>query len=101
MIIVANKMDIKEAQDNFLRLQKMFPEYKIIPCSADSELALKEAAKNNLIKYVPGSDNFEEIGKLKENQKTALDFIKNNVLLKYNSTGVQNVINYIVFDLFA
>jgi len=34
-----------------------------------------------------------------ENQKSALNLIKDKVLSKYSSTGIQDVLNYAVFDL--
>ena len=34
------------------RLKKEFPDYIIIGCSSESELALREAAKHELIKYI-------------------------------------------------
>jgi ribosome-binding ATPase YchF (GTP1/OBG family) len=101
MIIVANKMDIPIAQENYHRIKKEHPELTIIPCSAESELALKEAAKHQLIKYLPGNDDFEftDDGKLNDKQKFALNFIKENVLKKMGSTGVQTAINAAVLDV--
>jgi|SRR3989344_1769791 len=100
MIIAANKIDVEGSKYNLDRLQEQFPEYKIFPCSADSELALREAAKHNLIEYVPGENNFKIISeKLTDNQKKALDFIKVKILDIYGSTGVQNILDYIVFNL--
>ena len=99
MIIAANKIDI-EGSDFFLhKLKDEYKEYKIIACSADSELALREAAKGKLIEYIPGDNYFKIIGNLNEKQKNALDYIKKNVLDKHGSTGVQEVLNYAVFDL--
>jgi ribosome-binding ATPase YchF (GTP1/OBG family) len=99
MIIAANKIDMPIAQANFERLKKEFPDSLIVPCSSESELALKEAAKHGLIKYIPGENDFEAIGQLSENQKMALEFIRKNVLQKFGSTGVQEVINEAVFRL--
>jgi len=101
MIIAANKIDVPIAKANLEKIKKDFPDYKIIGCSAESELALKEASKNNLIEYVPGDNDFKilEPDKLNEKQKNALDFIKKNVLDVFQSTGVQQVINAAVFDL--
>ena len=101
MIIAANKTDIPIAQENYHRIKKEHPELTIIPCSAESELALKEAAKHQLIKYLPGNDDFEFIdnGKLNDKQKFALNFIKENVLKKMGSTGVQTALNSAVFDV--
>jgi len=54
MIIACNKIDVKGAYENFLRLKEQFKDYIMVACSAESELALREAAKNELIHYVPG-----------------------------------------------
>lgn len=101
MIIAANKIDIPGSEKNLERLKKEFPDYMIIPCSAESELALREAAKHNLIEYIPDNNDFNIIQpeKLSDTQKTALEFIKENILKKHNSTGVQNVLNQAVFNL--
>lgn len=97
MIIAANKMDLPKSKDNIEKMQKRFPDYKIIPCSGDSEVALRMAAKHGLIKYVPGDSDFEIIGNLNEGQKKALDKIR-AVLSTFDTTGVQNVLDSAVFD---
>ena len=101
MIIACNKIDVKGSYENFEKLKREFPQYLLVPCSAEAELALREAAKHGLIKYVPDSDNFEVINqeKLSEKQKSALEFIKSEVLEKYSSTGVQKVLDIAVFEL--
>lgn len=101
MVIAANKVDVPGAENNLKRLQEEFPDYQIIACSAESELALKEAAKHNMIEYLPGSDSFtfKEGVQLNDKQKQALEFIKKNVLEKFGGTGVQQVLNAAVFDL--
>jgi len=101
MIIAANKIDVLGADKNVERLREEFPNYTIIPCSAESELALKEAEKHGLIRYIPGSGSFEiiEPEKLSEKQKHALDFIRKNVLEKYGSTGVQECLDKAIFHV--
>jgi len=99
MIIAANKCDKPDAKKNIENLKKAYPDLIIIPCSADSELALKEANKAGLIDYVPGDKDFKIIGDLSEGQKKALESIKINVLDVYGSTGVQEVLNSVVFNL--
>ncbi|MBW2966914.1 redox-regulated ATPase YchF [Candidatus Woesearchaeota archaeon] len=101
MVIAANKADVPGAKENIERLRAEFPDYIITPCSAESELALREAAKHELIHYVPGENDFKFLAedKLNEKQKAALGFIQKNVLDVYGSTGVQDVINSAVFDL--
>ncbi len=101
MIIAANKIDVPGAKENYERLVKEFPDEIIIPCSAESELALREAHKHEMIKYVPGNDNFEILDETKMNdkQKKGLEFLKENVLQKNKGSGVQEVINQAVFKL--
>jgi hypothetical protein len=99
MIIAANKIDAEKGQDNFEKLKKTFPDLVIIPCSADSELALREAAKHGLIEYIPGDIDFRIVKELNEKQKAALDKIKDGVLDSYGNTGVQEILNYAVFGL--
>ena len=100
MIIAANKIDIPQGKENYKKLKKNFPDRIIIPCSADSELALREAAKHGLIDYIPGERNFSMKEGLNEKQKHALEKIKENVLDEFESgTGVQEILNYAVFDL--
>lgn len=99
MVIAANKIDVSVAKQNLERLKKEFPDHIIIGCSAESELALKEAAKKGMIKYVPGENSFEVIGNLSEAQIKALDFIQKNILDVFGSTGVQQIMNSAVFDM--
>ncbi len=99
MIIAANKIDTEKGEINYKKLVDKFPELMIVPCSADSELALREAAKVDLIEYIPGNNFFEIKKEMNEKQKAALDKIDNRVLKKYNGTGVQEVLNMAVFNL--
>jgi len=101
MIIACNKIDVPGADKNFERLKNEFKDYILVACSAESELALREAAKHGLMKYIPGENNFEIIDeeKLSDKQKKALEFIKNNVLAKFGSTGAEEVLDDAVFKL--
>jgi hypothetical protein len=100
MLIAANKIDSPKGKENYEKLKKTFPEKIIIPCSSDSELALREASKLNLINYIPGEKNFEIKGQLNERQLFALNKIKSEVLEVYEyGTGVQEILNYVVFNL--
>jgi len=99
MIIAANKIDKENAKENLEKLRKEFTGIIIIPCSADSELALREASKAGLIEYLPGNTDFKILKDLNERQKAALEKIKKNVLDIYGSTGVQEVLDKTVFDL--
>ena len=99
MIIAGNKSDKLMAEENLKNLKQAYPELMIIPCSADNELALREASKAELIEYIPGDKNFEIKKELNEKQKQALESIRKNVLDVYGSTGVQDVLNKAVFEL--
>ena len=100
MLVAANKIDVIGAEENYKRLREEFPHLTIVPCSAESELALKEAAKHKMIDYIPGENDFNIIGDLNEKQKKALEFIKDNVLKKYvEGTGVQQAMNSVVFNV--
>jgi hypothetical protein len=86
MIIAANKMDIAP-KENIIKLKEIEGkgdgegegESKdknknkngnvVIPCSAEAELALRAAAKNEFIKYLPGDADFEISHKISEKQK--------------------------------
>ena len=98
MIIAANKIDLEKGRVNFEKLKKEFPDLIIIPCSADSELALREAVKAGLINYVPGDSDFQIVKELNEKQKNALEAIR-KTLMDYGSTGVQEVLNKTVFEI--
>jgi hypothetical protein len=99
MIIAANKIDMKNGEENYNNIKEKFKEYLVIPCSADSELALRQAAKAGLIEYIPGDRHFNIIKNLNDKQKEALENIKETVLDKYEyGTGVQQVLNSAVFD---
>lgn len=100
MIIAANKIDSLNGEKNYNILKEKFKDYEIVPCSADSELALRQAAKAGLIEYVPGEKDFKILKDLNDKQKEALDKIKKNVLDKFEyGTGVQKVLNSAVFDV--
>ncbi len=99
-IIAANKVDMEKANSNYQFLKMKFPGLIVIPCSADSELALREAAKSELIDYIPGERNFEIKKELSNEQKEALSKIKRDVLDKFKEgTGVQEILNHSIFNL--
>ncbi len=100
-LIVANKIDLPGADKNFDRLREKYVDTIIIPASADSELSLRRAEQKGLIKYVPGSEQFEILHKeqLNKKQTEALEFITRGILGEYMRTGVQFAINVTVFKL--
>lgn len=97
IIIAANKCDLSTGWDNFQRIKKEFPDYLVIPCSAEAEITLKGAAKAGFIDYLPGDKTFTIKANLNEQQKAAMDIMK-AVCDKYQGTGVQRCLNAAVFD---
>ncbi len=100
-LIVANKVDLPTATENFRRLQEEYKDIIVIPASADAELTLRRAEHRGLIQYIPGDERFEikEQSVLNEKQKWALNFIRKDILGEYMRTGVQFAINVAVFKL--
>ena len=97
MIIAANKADLCEELDIVKNISENFI---TIPCSAETELMLKKAAKAGLIQYMSGSTDFQgKDGKqLTEEQNNALHLAK-NILTKIGVTGVQKILNSVIFDI--
>lgn len=100
MLIAANKIDKPNASKNLEKLKLAFPNIQIIPCSADAELSLRQATKAGMIKYIQGESSFKiNEDKINEKQKEALVSIQKNVLDRFGSTGVQDVLDKAVFEL--
>jgi len=100
-LIVANKVDVEGADKNFDRLRERYNDTIVIPASGDSELSLRRAEQKGLIKYSPGSEQFEIVksDELNKKQTDALEFIKKGIMGEYMRTGVQFAINIAVFKL--
>ncbi len=103
MIIAANKADTAAGAANYERLKQAYPKYTVIPCSAGAELALKEAAKKGVIKYSAGDSDFASLDEsgITGQQKAGLRFIRQSVLQKFGSTGVQECLNKAVFGVLS
>ncbi len=101
IIIAANKIDYPGAEKNLESLKERFRETTIIATSSESELALREASLKGMIKYIPGDSSFEikDESALSEKQKAALSFVKEKILGRLKSTGVQDVLNEAVFSV--
>ena len=101
IVIVANKADIPEAEDNIRRLSKELPGYRVIPTSALSELILRLGSKKGFIRYLPGDSDFEVIDESRLDAKTSrtLELIRDRVLARWGGTGVQEAINAAVLDV--
>ena len=100
-LIIANKMDLPFAAENFQRLREKYKELIVVPTSGESELTLRRAEAKGLIKYVPGEERFDILRPqaLNDAQKSALAYIKRKVFGEYLRTGVQFALNIAVFKL--
>ena len=97
MLVASNKADLCEDLDI---IKKISENFTTIACSAETELLLKKATKAGLIDYVSGNTSFngKEDTNLSNEQNNALHLAK-NVLTKLGVTGVQKILNSIVFDV--
>jgi len=101
MLIAANKIDLPTAEENLERLKKL--NYLVVPCCSEAELALRRAAEKQLIDYRPGDCNFKinHPEKLTESQIKALETVREKILLKFGSTGVQDAVNMAYYKLLS
>ncbi|MEF8832714.1 MAG: redox-regulated ATPase YchF [Candidatus Thermoplasmatota archaeon] len=96
MIIAANKADI--SSDRQLAELKDL-DYPVIPTSAEYELALRNAAQDDIVDYIPGDDDFEILrDDISEEQKKALEQIR-EFIKKNEGLGVQKTLEKAVYDV--
>jgi len=97
ILIAANKADLCKDLEIIESIKK---DNKVVPCSAETELLLRKATKAGLVDYIPGDNNFKvkEGIEISPQQQKALDLVK-SVFSKINATGIQEVLNSIVFDI--
>ena len=100
IIIAANKADAAaDAQIKRLVKKGRSRGYIVVPTSAVAELTLRKAARAGFIEYIPGAGEFKILKKMSPKQEKALHLIKERVLDRFGSTGVQEVINRATFEL--
>jgi len=96
MIIAANKADISSEQQ-LDELKEL--DYPVIPTSAEYELALRKAAENDIVDYIPGNNDFEILrDDISKEQKKALDKIK-EFIKKNDGLGVQKTLEEAVYEV--
>jgi len=95
--IAANKIDLFPAPLNYEKIKSTGR--SCVPCSSEAELVLRRAADKKLIEYLPGESDFKIISQLGDPQKKALELIREKVLGKWGSTGVQETINFTFKEL--
>ncbi|PCN51275.1 GTPase [Candidatus Geothermarchaeota archaeon ex4572_27] len=100
-VVVANKIDLEGAEENYIRLSKQLKDVVVIPASADAELALRRAQQKGLVEYIPGDEEFrvKNPSALTEKQKKALEYMERFVFSKIMRTGVQFALNTLVFKV--
>ena len=98
IVLAANKADLPTVDKNINAMKKT-GRYMIV-CASEAENLLRRAAKKGIIHYLPGDNSFniKQEAELNDQQKKALSIIS-NILSKYGSTGIQEVINYACFKL--
>ena len=95
VVVVANKADIAPA-GAVDRLREHAE--RVIPATAEGELALRRAAEAGLVDYDPGDPDFEVSGGLSDQQKQGLEQVR-TVMERDGGTGVQAALDTAVDDL--
>lgn len=100
ILIVANKIDKEISIKNLTELKKKY-KGSIIPCSALAEYVLRKYHEEKIINYIPGSADFQIIDqkKLSSKELETLENIKKKILEPFNGTGIQQVLNYAIFEI--
>jgi ribosome-binding ATPase len=98
IVLAANKADLPTVEKNINAMKKTGRD--VIVCASEAENLLRRAAKKGIIHYLPGDNSFniKQEAELNDQQKKVLSIIS-NILSKYGSTGIQEVINYACFKL--
>ncbi|MCP4760705.1 MAG: TGS domain-containing protein, partial [archaeon] len=100
ILFAANKIDKEKNLEklNSLKDRCISP---IIPCSALAEHVLRKYDQKEIIKYIPGSNDFQIINesKLNQKEKELIQKIKESILKPFNGTGVQQVLNHAIFSI--
>jgi len=97
-LVAANKVD-RISPDAFQDLKERIAPTPSAPTMAEAELTLRRAARAGLVTYRPGDGAFTEPdpGRLSAPQRHALEEIR-AFLGRWGSTGVQTVLERMVFD---
>ena len=99
LIVAANKADKETAEEGIEKLKAAG--YDVVPTCAEAELMLRRASQAGLIRYTPGDGDFEisDPSSLSERQLKALEMIREKVLGRCGTTGLQEAINAAFFRL--
>ncbi|KAI5286100.1 hypothetical protein KEM54_000066 [Ascosphaera aggregata] len=110
-VLALNKIDHPDADKNISKIAKMYDEKQIVLCSAISEVFLRRLAKQGYVKYIEGSEFVDtredliEMGdpeggglkemdeKLKNISDSRVENLKDMVLYRFGSTGVNQCLS--------
>lgn len=106
-VLALNKIDHEDAAKNISKIARSEPPDRVVLCSAISEVFLRRLAKQGYVRYVPGSEfvdtredlieqGEEDGGGLKEMDdklRTRIENLKDMVLFRFGSTGVNQVLS--------
>ncbi|KYQ89304.1 hypothetical protein DLAC_09963 [Tieghemostelium lacteum] len=98
IVLVLNKVDMSASDNNISKICNKYPNEVMIPSSALAECFLKKMKTQNYVKYKEGDDNFllnDEDPTLKqcdEKLQGRLEKLRDLVLYRYGSTGIQQAI---------
>lgn len=92
-LVAANKSDLPSSATNIERLKQTGR--LTVPCAAEGELLLRRASEQGLIDYTPGDGDFRAVRSdgLTSAQLGALNLVRDRVLIRWGTTGVQQAIN--------
>lgn len=99
-LLLLNKAD-KVSPEKMAALRVRLPRRVSVPTSADAEIALRGAARAELISYDPGGTDFTipDPAKLNPKQTQALEYIRAHALHAHGSTGVLQALEQAAFEL--
>ncbi len=95
LVVVANKTDIAP-EGNVDRLQAAAD--RVVPATAEGELALRRGADAGLVEYDPGDGSLAVETGVSEEQRAGLERVR-EVIEEWGGTGVQQAIDTVVYDL--
>ena len=106
-VIALNKIDHPDADKNIAKIAKQQPPERLVLCSAISEVFLRRLVKQGFVQYIPGSEfvdtredllengtpaNEIELKEMDEKLKGRIENLKDMVLFRFGSTGVNQVL---------
>ena len=98
-VIIANKMDVEGAEENYARLRARYPEYQVVPASGYCEQVLRTAGKKKIIRYPAEKPEVQQPGKVDKKIQYALEFAEKPFMRDRVTAGAQAAINLTVFDV--